>query len=219
MCAGYTKTPSCEPRCTMIEVSFSFLTLEYYSYQKCATQPLILEPPSSGQKHPANLELSTSSMVTACIVLLYISYTIPVVCLLIRGRNNIPHGPFWMGRVGLFSNIVLLAWTAFTLIMYSFPPVQPVTAGSEFYHSLLILFLILLIRSFSYSLLAPTFLNYFFPISCFIIHSLIFVPLAPIPFSLFRFYHVPLPVPPFPSLILHLPRFPFTHNHPLPLES
>ena len=70
-------------------------------------------------------------MVTACIVLLYISYAIPVVCLLYRGRDNIRHGPFWMGPLGYFSNIVLLLWTLFTLVMYSFPPVQPVTAGSK----------------------------------------------------------------------------------------
>ena len=71
------------------------------------------------------------SMVTACIALLYVSYAIPVICLLVRGRDNIPHGPFWMGSLGLFSNIVLLLWTAFTLIMYSFPPAMPVMAGSE----------------------------------------------------------------------------------------
>jgi hypothetical protein len=72
------------------------------------------------------------SMVTACIVLLYISYSIPVVCLLIKGRDNITHGPFWMGSLGLFSNCVLLLWTAFSIIMYSFPPVKPVHAGSKF---------------------------------------------------------------------------------------
>ena len=72
-------------------------------------------------------------MVTACIVLLYISYAIPVICLLVRGRNNIRHGPFWMGGLGLFSNCVLLAWTGFTLIMYSFPPAMPVRAGSKFW--------------------------------------------------------------------------------------
>lgn len=71
------------------------------------------------------------SMVTACIVLLYLSYSIPVVCLLLRGRNNIPHGPFWMGPIGLFSNVVLLLWTCFTLIMYSFPFAMPVAPGSE----------------------------------------------------------------------------------------
>ena len=70
-------------------------------------------------------------MVTACIVLLYISYAIPVVCLLLKGRNNIPHGPFWMGPIGLFANIVLLSWTLFTLVMYSFPVVMPATGSSS----------------------------------------------------------------------------------------
>jgi choline transport protein len=69
-------------------------------------------------------------MITACIVLLYLSYSVPVLCLLIRGRNNIPHGPFWLGPMGLFANIVLLLWTLFTLIMYSFPYAKPVEAGN-----------------------------------------------------------------------------------------
>lgn len=71
------------------------------------------------------------SMVSACIVLLYVSYVIPVTCLLIRGRNNIKHGPFWLGPVGLFSNIVLLLWTVFTLVMYSFPSSYPAEPGCE----------------------------------------------------------------------------------------
>jgi choline transport protein len=76
-------------------------------------------------------------MVTACIVLLYISYAIPIICLLLHGRNNIVHGPFWLGPFGLFANIVLLLWTCFTLIMYSFPFTKPVNAGSKsspFFH-------------------------------------------------------------------------------------
>ncbi|KAL8754704.1 MAG: hypothetical protein Q9199_004152 [Rusavskia elegans] len=71
------------------------------------------------------------SIITASIGLLYVSYSVPVICLLIRGRNSIPHGPFWMGPIGLFSNIVLLLWTCFSLIIYSFPPVQPVSASSK----------------------------------------------------------------------------------------
>src|SRR5699024_187255 len=74
-----------------------------------------------------------NSMVIACIVLLYISYSIPVVCLLIKGRNNIKHGPFWLGKVGLFCNIVLLAWTLFTIVMYSFPSEYPATTGSTYH--------------------------------------------------------------------------------------
>jgi choline transport protein len=70
-------------------------------------------------------------MVTATITLLYLSYAVPVICLLIKGRNNIKHGPFWMGKIGLVSNIVLLAWTLFTFVMYSFPTYMPVTATSK----------------------------------------------------------------------------------------
>ena len=74
-------------------------------------------------------------MVTACIVLLYISYAIPVICLLVKGRNNIKHGPFWLGPFGLFANIVLLCWTLFTIIMYSFPYAKPVVASNMNYVS------------------------------------------------------------------------------------
>lgn len=73
-----------------------------------------------------------SSMVTACIVLLYASYVVPIVCLLYRGRNNIEHGPFWLGPFGLAANIVVLCWTLFCLVIYSFPSVYPVNTGSEF---------------------------------------------------------------------------------------
>ncbi|KAI5795517.1 amino acid/polyamine transporter I [Geopyxis carbonaria] len=76
-----------------------------------------------------------NSMVTACIVLLYISYAIPVILLLMKGRDNIKHGPFWLGRFGMFCNYVLLAWTLFTLVMYSFPYTMPVEAGTMNYVS------------------------------------------------------------------------------------
>lgn len=74
-----------------------------------------------------------NSMITACIVLLYLSYSIPILCLLVRGRDNILHGPFWLGRFGLFANIISLMWTLFTLIMYSFPYARPVTSGNMNY--------------------------------------------------------------------------------------
>lgn len=69
-------------------------------------------------------------MAAACIVLLYISYAIPVICLLIRKRK-IKHGPFWLGPFGLGANIVLLGWTLYCLVFYSFPATMPVTAGSK----------------------------------------------------------------------------------------
>ncbi|KAJ9206539.1 hypothetical protein DTO164E3_780 [Paecilomyces variotii] len=76
-----------------------------------------------------------NSMVTACICLLYFSYAIPIVCLLWRGRNNIQRGPFWLGPLGLASNIVVLLWTLFTTVFYSFPTVMPATTGDMNYIS------------------------------------------------------------------------------------
>lgn len=76
-----------------------------------------------------------SSMITASITLLYLSYVVPVVCLLVRGRKSIRHGPFWLGRVGYACNLVLLLWTGFCLVIYSFPPVYPVTTGSKSFSS------------------------------------------------------------------------------------
>lgn len=58
-----------------------------------------------------------NSMVTACVVLLYLSYSIPVVLLLMRGRSTIRHGPFWLGRLGLVCNGVLLAWLLFAFVV------------------------------------------------------------------------------------------------------
>ena len=77
-----------------------------------------------------------NSMVTACIVLLYISYSVPVGFLLFHmGRCNLKPGPFWLGKVGMVANVVLLCWTLFTLVMYSFPYTQPVNAGNMNYVS------------------------------------------------------------------------------------
>jgi choline transport protein len=86
-------------------------------------------------------------MITACIVLLYISYSIPVICLLIRGRSTLKHGPFWLGPFGMFSNFVLLAWTLFTIIMYSFPYVQPVTAGTMNYVSVVYAVVVIIVAA------------------------------------------------------------------------
>lgn len=58
-----------------------------------------------------------NSMVTACIVLLYTSYSIPVVCLLARGRNTLRKGPFWLGGLGRVCNFVLLGWLAFCVVV------------------------------------------------------------------------------------------------------
>ncbi|KAE8384520.1 hypothetical protein BDV23DRAFT_176997 [Aspergillus alliaceus] len=81
------------------------------------------------------LDAHSVSMVTTCIVLLYMSYLVPIVCLC-KGREIIPHGPFWLRKLGLVRNWIVLAWTLFCLVIYSFPAVYPVNAGSRLFTSL-----------------------------------------------------------------------------------
>lgn len=82
---------------------------------------------------------------SATIALLYVSYSIPVVCQLIKGRDKTLHGPYWFGKLGLLSNVVLLVWTLYSVVIYALPAVMPVTAGSKSkgrvnYHILLLTF-------------------------------------------------------------------------------
>ncbi|KAJ9090762.1 hypothetical protein QFC19_009436 [Naganishia cerealis] len=79
-----------------------------------------------------------NSMVTGCITFLLLSYLVPTACLLYRGRNNIRRGPFWMGHIGLFANIMTCAWAIFALVFFSFPSFMPVTPGTMNYVSVVV---------------------------------------------------------------------------------
>ncbi|CAK9440378.1 uncharacterized protein LODBEIA_P44780 [Lodderomyces beijingensis] len=68
----------------------------------------------------------------ACVSFLLIAYSIPTICLLMRKRQ-IRHGPFWLGKIGVFCNIVVLCWTVFALVFFSFPAYYPVTAAGMNY--------------------------------------------------------------------------------------
>lgn len=68
-----------------------------------------------------------NAIITACICLLLISYSIPAI-LLLRVRNKgFAHGPFWCGKLGYITNILTILWTIFCLVFLSFPYVRPVT--------------------------------------------------------------------------------------------
>ncbi|QLL30322.1 hypothetical protein HG536_0A01390 [Torulaspora globosa] len=73
-----------------------------------------------------------NSLITGCIAFLLLSYAIPVICLL-RKKRQIKHGPFWLGPVGYFANIVLLCWTVFSIVFFSFPPTLPVDRNNMNY--------------------------------------------------------------------------------------
>jgi choline transport protein len=86
--------------------------------------------------------ISTSafgSLVTGCILMQYVSYTIPVVLLMLQNRKLSNPGPFRLGRWGWLANGILVGWALFTLVFYSFPFVIPVTGGNMSTYFLLFL--------------------------------------------------------------------------------
>lgn len=76
-----------------------------------------------------------NSMVVGCITFLLLSYLVPTACLLWVGRDNLKHGPFWLGKLGLFANIMTIFWAIFALVFFSLPSYMPVTAGTMNYVS------------------------------------------------------------------------------------
>ncbi|EEU36635.1 uncharacterized protein NECHADRAFT_51757 [Fusarium vanettenii 77-13-4] len=80
-------------------------------------------------------ELAFNSLISTGLLLQYISYSIPVVLMLLQGRSNFQHGPFWYPRLGLLANVVMLAWALVALIFYCFPYYLPVMADGMNYTS------------------------------------------------------------------------------------
>ncbi|RMJ13491.1 hypothetical protein CDV36_006831 [Fusarium kuroshium] len=92
-----------------------------------------------------------NSLVSAGILLQYASYTVPIVLLLIRGRSNLQHGPFWYPRLGLLANIIFLCWAPIALVFYCFPYALPVEAGTMNYISVVLAIVGLLVVFFWYT--------------------------------------------------------------------
>lgn len=84
-----------------------------------------------------------NSFIAAGILLQYITYSTAIVLLLLRGRHNLIHGPFWFPRIGYIANIVTVAWCVISVIFYCFPYALPVQAGKMNYVSCVLVGIIL----------------------------------------------------------------------------
>ncbi|KAF4334207.1 choline transporter [Fusarium beomiforme] len=80
-------------------------------------------------------DLAFNSLISTGLLLQYISYSVPVVLVLLQGRSNFQHGPFWYPKLGLIANVVMLSWTIVALIFYCFPYYTPVVAVQMNYAS------------------------------------------------------------------------------------
>ncbi|OJI96736.1 hypothetical protein ASPVEDRAFT_122672 [Aspergillus versicolor CBS 583.65] len=74
-----------------------------------------------------------NAFVSCGIYFQYTTYSICVICLFLRGRSRFAHGPFWLPRAGPVCHVVTVAWTVFSLVMYSFPPTAAITPTTVTY--------------------------------------------------------------------------------------
>ncbi|KAF2010479.1 amino acid transporter [Aaosphaeria arxii CBS 175.79] len=92
-------------------------------------------------------ELAFNSLISVGLLLQYISYSIPTILMLVQGRSNFAHGPFWYPKLGLLANIVMLSWTAIAIVFYCLPYYIPVVAVQMNYASPVLVAVAVLILS------------------------------------------------------------------------
>ncbi|KAK2755793.1 het domain-containing protein [Colletotrichum kahawae] len=79
--------------------------------------------------------LAFNSLISAGILLQYITYSMGILCLLWTDRSKVVHGPFWFPKLGYVANMITLAWTLISGAFYSFPYYLPVTTEEMNYVS------------------------------------------------------------------------------------
>ncbi|GAA5813685.1 hypothetical protein MFLAVUS_007171 [Mucor flavus] len=67
------------------------------------------------------------AIMSAAIISTNIAYGVPFFCRLIWVRNDMPRGPFSLGRFGLVVNFISVVWIIFFSVILCIPSVSPVT--------------------------------------------------------------------------------------------
>lgn len=73
-------------------------------------------------------------------ICLSVSYGIPILVLLVRGRTAVKDATFSLGRFGFFINTVTILWIALAIVIFCMPTAIPVTPTSMNYASAVFVF-------------------------------------------------------------------------------
>lgn len=75
---------------------------------------------------------------SAAVISINVSYGLPLFCRILWVRNDMPKGPFDLGRFSLPLNCIAVAWVIFFAVMLCIPSVHPVTAETMNWASVMI---------------------------------------------------------------------------------
>ncbi|KAL0574081.1 hypothetical protein V5O48_007866 [Marasmius crinis-equi] len=76
-----------------------------------------------------------NAFVGVAVMCLGASYAIPIAISLANGRRDVKDSPYPLGRWGIPLNVISIAWVAFEIVLFSMPPVVPVTEVTMNYAS------------------------------------------------------------------------------------
>ena len=79
-----------------------------------------------------------SDLVGSFVILTTASYAIAIGAHLFSGRQNIPQGPFWMGKAGFVINAISFILIIFFNILFCFPYAMPVSTATMNYNSVIL---------------------------------------------------------------------------------
>ncbi|KAI9314154.1 amino acid permease-domain-containing protein [Dichotomocladium elegans] len=79
-----------------------------------------------------------SAIMSAAVICINVSYGLPYLCRLIWKRNELPRGPFSLGRWSIPVNILAVLWIFFFSVVLCIPTVNPVSAGAMNWSSLMV---------------------------------------------------------------------------------
>ncbi|CAO3626100.1 unnamed protein product [Mucor hiemalis] len=78
------------------------------------------------------------AVMSAAIICMNVSYGIPFLCRLIWVRNDMPKGPFDLGKFGLPLNFISVIWITFFSVILCIPPFSPITPENFNWSSVMI---------------------------------------------------------------------------------
>ncbi|KAL0136783.1 amino acid/polyamine transporter I [Mucor lusitanicus] len=78
------------------------------------------------------------AIMSAAVISINVSYGLPLLCRLIWVRNDMPKGPFHLGKFGLPLNFISVVWASFFAVILCIPSASPVNPENMNWSSLMI---------------------------------------------------------------------------------
>lgn len=85
------------------------------------------------------------------VICLTLSYASPILVSLLNGRREVKEGKFYLGKFGIFCNVVALAWSALATPLFCMPTFKAVTSATMNYASVVLAAVVIVSTAWYYA--------------------------------------------------------------------